>query len=53
MITSHDPAGGLAEADVALGLRGGRQELLGPAASIDADEVRALYAHAPETRRQA
>ena len=50
VITSHDPAGGLAESDLALGLRGGRQELLGPAASIGADEVRALYSHAPEAR---
>ena len=29
VVTSHDPAGGLAEADLALGLRGGRPELLG------------------------
>jgi heme exporter protein A len=50
VVTSHDPAGGLAEADVALGLRAGRQELLGSAASVSADDVRALYSHASETR---
>jgi len=44
VITSHDPAGGLAEADVALGLRGGRAELLGPAAGIGRDEIGRLYA---------
>ena len=31
VITSHDPAGGLAEADLALGLRDGRAALLAPA----------------------
>jgi heme exporter protein A len=44
VITSHDPRGGLAEADVALGLRGGRVELLRPAAEVTADEIGALYA---------
>ncbi len=44
VITSHDPAGGLAEADVALGLRGGRAELLGPATGISRDEIGRLYA---------
>ncbi len=44
VITSHDPAGGLAEADVALGLRGGRAELLGPASGISRDEIGRLYA---------
>jgi heme exporter protein A len=44
VVTSHDPAGGLAEADVALGLRGGRAELLGPAAGISRDEIGRLYA---------
>ncbi len=43
VVTSHDPAGGLAEADVALGLRGGRAELLGPAAGITRDEIGGLY----------
>jgi heme exporter protein A len=43
VITSHDPAGGLAEADVALGLRAGRQELCAPAGQIDAAAIGALY----------
>jgi ABC-2 type transport system ATP-binding protein len=40
VVTSHDPARGLAEADVVLGLRGGRPELTGTATE---DEVRELY----------
>jgi heme exporter protein A len=43
VVTSHDPAGGLAEADVALGLRAGRPELLGTAAQISPAEIGALY----------
>ncbi len=43
IVTSHDPAGGLAEADLALGLRGGAPALLGPAASITAAQIGALY----------
>ena len=43
VVTSHDPRGGLAEADLALGLRGGRAELLGPAAEIDPAAIEALY----------
>jgi heme exporter protein A len=43
VVTSHDPAGGLAEADLALGLRGGRPALLGPADQIDAAEIGRLY----------
>jgi ABC-type multidrug transport system ATPase subunit len=43
IITSHDPAGGLAEADLALGLRGGRPALLAPAERVDAAEIGALY----------
>jgi ABC-type multidrug transport system ATPase subunit len=43
VLTSHDPRGGLAEADLALGLRGGRAELFGPAADIDPAAVEALY----------
>jgi len=43
VITSHDPAGGLAEADVALGLRGGRVVLAGPAAEITPEQIGALY----------
>jgi heme exporter protein A len=40
VVTSHDPARGLAEADVVLGLRGGRAELGGSASEA---EVRELY----------
>ena len=43
VITSHDPGGGLAEADLALGLRAGRQAFLAPAAELSADDVGALY----------
>ena len=43
VVTSHDPAGGLAEADLALGLRAGYAELFGPAAGIDAARIGALY----------
>ncbi len=43
VITSHDPAGGLAEADLALGLRAGRAELLAPADELDAERIGALY----------
>ena len=43
VVTSHDPGGGLAEADLALGLRGGRQAFLAPAAELSADDVGALY----------
>jgi heme exporter protein A len=43
VVTSHDPAGGLAEADLALGLRGGRAELVEPAAGIDPARIGALY----------
>ena len=43
VITSHDPSGGLAEADVALGLRGGKAEMLAPASELDAERIGALY----------
>jgi heme exporter protein A len=43
VVTSHDPAGGLAEADVALGLRAGRPALVAPAHEVDAAQVGALY----------
>jgi heme exporter protein A len=43
IITSHDPAGGLAEADVALGLKLGRAELLAPAAEVTTDMIGELY----------
>ncbi len=44
VVTSHDPAGGLAEADVALGLRAGRAALLAPAADVTAERIGELYA---------
>jgi heme exporter protein A len=43
VICSHDPAGGLAQADVVLGLRGGRPALLREASEVDADEIAELY----------
>jgi heme exporter protein A len=43
VITSHDPTGGLAEADVALGLRDGRAVLLAPAAEVTAAQIGELY----------
>jgi heme exporter protein A len=43
VITSHDPAGGLAEADVALGLKGGRMALLAPAADVTVAQIGELY----------
>jgi heme exporter protein A len=44
VICSHDPAGGLAEADLVLGLRGGRSALLRRAAEVDVAELQELYA---------
>jgi heme exporter protein A len=41
VVTSHDPARGLAEADVVLGLRAGRAELSG--SDVSEDAVRELY----------
>ncbi|HEV3034074.1 MAG TPA: heme ABC exporter ATP-binding protein CcmA [Solirubrobacteraceae bacterium] len=43
VICSHDPGGGLAEADVVLGLRAGRPALLRAAADVDRDELTELY----------
>ena len=43
VVTSHDPAGGLVEADLALGLRGGRVELLAPVDRVQTPEIWALY----------
>jgi len=43
VVTSHDPAGGLAEADLALGLRGGRPELLAAASEVSVEQIGALY----------
>jgi heme exporter protein A len=43
VVTSHDPVGGLQGADLALGLRGGRAELLAPAAAVTTEQIGALY----------
>ncbi len=43
VICSHDPSGGLAEADLVLGLREGRTAMLAPAGEVDADAVTELY----------
>jgi heme exporter protein A len=43
VITSHDPAGGLAEADLALGLRAGSAALVAPAHEVDPAQIGALY----------
>src|SRR4051812_22889102 len=44
VVTSHDPVGGLRDADLALGLRAGRAELLAPAAEVSREAIGALYA---------
>jgi ABC-type multidrug transport system ATPase subunit len=43
VVTSHDPAGGLAEADLVLGLRGGRAAFVAPANGVRNAEIGALY----------
>jgi heme exporter protein A len=43
VICSHDPAGGLAEADLVLGLRGGRTALLCRAEEVDVAQITELY----------
>jgi heme exporter protein A len=43
VICSHDPSGGLAEADLVLGLRAGRPALLRAAADVDSSEIVELY----------
>jgi heme exporter protein A len=43
VICSHDPGGGLAEADVVLGLRDGRPALLRAAQDVGAKEIGGLY----------
>ncbi|MGA7704416.1 MAG: heme ABC exporter ATP-binding protein CcmA [Solirubrobacteraceae bacterium] len=43
VLTSHDPGRGLAEADLVLGLRGGRVSLLADAASVEPNEIAGLY----------
>ena len=44
VVTSHDPAGGLKDADLALGLKGGRVALLAPAADVRPEQITELYA---------
>jgi heme exporter protein A len=44
VVISHDVEHGLAEADLVLGLRGGRVGLLAPAARVTVGDVRELYA---------
>ena len=44
VVVTHDVDGGLAEADVALGLRGGSQAFALPSAEVDAEIARGLYA---------
>jgi len=43
VISSHDPSGGLAEADLVLGLRAGRPALLRAAGDVDPAEITELY----------
>lgn len=43
VVTSHDPAGGLQGADLVLGLRDGRIELLADAAATTTAQIGALY----------
>ena len=43
VIVSHDPRGGVAEADVVLGLRGGHTALLAPADEVRQEDVMELY----------
>ena len=43
VLISHDVELGLAEADVVLGLRGGRAEIVAPAGAVAVGDVRELY----------
>ncbi len=43
VLISHDAEAGLAEADVVLGLRAGRADLVAPAADVRAGDLRGLY----------
>jgi heme exporter protein A len=43
VISSHDPGGGLREADLVLGLRDGRAVLLREAGNVDSGEIAELY----------
>jgi heme exporter protein A len=44
VLTSHDPVGGLVGADVVLGLKGSRAELVARAADVTPAQIAALYA---------
>jgi heme exporter protein A len=44
VLISHDVEQGLAEADLVLGLRGGRAALVAPASEVGAGDLRGLYA---------
>jgi heme exporter protein A len=43
VIVSHDPRSAIAEADVVLGLRGGRMALIAPAEQVHQEELMELY----------
>jgi heme exporter protein A len=43
VVTSHDPERGLRDADLALGLRGGRAAWVAPAGEVDESSIRELY----------
>jgi len=43
VVVSHDPVGSVAEADVVLGLKRGRAELVAEARSVGEVELRGLY----------
>jgi heme exporter protein A len=43
VVTSHDPAGALERADLALGLRGGRPAFVAPAGEVSRGDVEELY----------
>jgi heme exporter protein A len=43
VLTSHDPAAALRDADLVLGLQGGAPRLAAPAADVAESEVRTLY----------
>jgi heme exporter protein A len=43
VVASHDPAGGLAEADLVLGLRAGRAAFVAAAETVDAARIAGLY----------
>jgi heme exporter protein A len=44
VLISHDVEQGLAEADLVLGLRAGRPEVIAPADEVARDDLRGLYA---------